>query len=193
MVIPANYAQVNMIFTGAPVPTGAQWTFGLNNSVTSLTPTGLANIVRTHWTTWLKSFTDSNMSLSTIRVKNGPNDTGPFVNAAGGGAGSAANTCVAPNTAILVRKATLFGGRSGSGRLFFPGVDEAWIDEGGVVGPATVTALQTAFTGFLTAFQTSLVTMVVLHGPSSPLATPTEVTGLVVQSLTATQRRRLRR
>jgi len=193
MLIPLGYSQVNLIFTGVPVPTGAQVTFGVDNQTDDLSPSAIAAIVSAHYVTNLKSYLDSNASLATIRVKNGPNDTGPAVDAAGPGAGSASNSSVAPNTATLIRKVTAFGGRSGSGRMYHPCVDEAWIDEGGNLGGGTLTALQGAWDDFLADLDASNVPMVLLHNTTDVFASPTRVLGLEVQTKVATQRRRLRR
>lgn len=191
LILPDQYSQVNMIFTGAPVPNGAQMTFAVHNP-TEESPATIAAAVSASWVTNLKSFFDSNSSLSTIRVKNGPTATGPAADAAGPGAGSAANTCVAPNTAILIRKLTGFGGHAATGRMYMPCVDEAWIDEGGDVGGATLAALQTAYSDFKDDIETSGFDWVLLHSSTDPFLTPTFVLSLAVQSKAATQRRRLR-
>jgi len=42
MIIPSGYAQVNLIFSGSDVPTGAQMTFGVNNQGSDLTAGAIA-------------------------------------------------------------------------------------------------------------------------------------------------------
>lgn len=106
------------------------------------------------------------------------------------------------NCALLVRKQTSLGGRAGRGRLFMPGVlQEAEVSDMGIVSTALKAALQAnanaALTGLATADPVTGATspMVLLHGPNSVTGltpAPTPVDALVVDSVIATQRRRLR-
>lgn len=104
--------------------------------------------------------------------------------------GFPANAAFPPNNAILVRKVTAQGGREHTGRMYMPGVDETGADNTGLLTTAYVAALQASVNGMLGDMSTNDIPMYVLH--QNPLTPPTLVTSLVVQSRTATQRRRLR-
>lgn len=107
---------------------------------------------------------------------------------------------VPSNVALLVKKATNRGGRRGRGRMYVPWiVDEAQCDDVGQLAGAYRTSLQAAFTNFLTDLAAAAPTgpnapMYLLHssGGSTTPGAPNEVTSLTVDSLVATQRRRLR-
>lgn len=112
--------------------------------------------------------------------------------------GGSADLVLPQNCAYLVRKRTDAAGRRGRGRMYIPGVDESNVDERGNILPAHVAAWQTAFNNWLddltTAVGARLYPPVVLHrsegiGVEPP---PTPVTSFVVESIIATQRRRLR-
>jgi hypothetical protein len=100
------------------------------------------------------------------------------------------------NTAWLVKKVTALGGRRNRGRMFFPCLHEADVDNKGELTSGAVTARQTEVEGLKiggsihTAFG-FLGQIQILHETGSQ--TPTEVTDLIVQKVAATQRRRLRR
>jgi len=104
-----------------------------------------------------------------------------------------------PQVAVLVKKNTAVGGRRGRGRLYWPSIDEGTVGANGVINTSTVNAYQSSMNGFFNAWgQTGAlnsVGMVVLHAasPLSPTPPPTPITGLAVQALVATQRRRVRR
>lgn len=193
-VIPVGYSQVNLKFTGAAVPRNAEVTFGVGNP-TFLGPQAVAAAVADSlgdFTAWA-SF--SNLAkITSILVKNGPNATGPFVEIPVNSGGTGTGEAVPPNVAVLVRKQTEYGGRAGSGRMYFPGLLEANVSGGGNVSSGTITSLQNAFNAFAISLDANLVPLVLLHGPNSPIgdSAPTPITGLNVDSKVATQRRRLR-
>jgi hypothetical protein len=107
------------------------------------------------------------------------------------------------NCALLVRKQTSLGGRRGRGRIFVPNVlDESEVTNTGVIGTSTVSGFQSIFTDILDDLAAPDVVsgaetpMVLLHSAPSlgaePLA-PTLVNSVAVDSVIATQRRRLRK
>lgn len=190
MTIPLNYSEVTMEFTGAGVPFGAAVVFGVDNTVGGLTPTGVATAVNTAiGASGIMGRLSSNLGITNLHVKNGPDSTGPFadvsVTRTGGSAGD-----TNPSTALLVNKASALGGRKNRGRMFFPGLIEADVGNAGVVTGTALTAFQTQFTSFLTNLSGANIPMVLLHTDGS---TPTLVTSLNVASLVAIQHRRLRR
>lgn len=107
------------------------------------------------------------------------------------GVGLATFDVLPPNVAVLVKKATVSGGRRNRGRLFMP---PAWISEGsvtnqGVIAAASVTTLQTRATATMDRLAASSQEPMVLHSDGGA---GTLITNLIVDSLCATQRRRLR-
>jgi len=192
MPIPVSYAQANFIYTGNAVPNGAQWTLGLDISASAGTPALVAADLETEYiASGIAANLSNDANLTSILVKFGPDATGPSaieaanVLATGGTGG-------VPNTAFLVRKDTALGGKAGRGRMFLPSVPEASVLQSGVLNSGVVTALQADMDSFFAGLASQGLVPVLLHGDSSPLTTPTPITGFSVQSVVATQRRRLR-
>lgn len=196
MIIPAGFAQVNLIFGGTSLPNGAQITFGVEmTDPVAFSPSSVANDVRTAWDACgIEAQLVNTQSMTGILVKFGPNSTGPSGLFPGAGAGTAATVGVTPNTSILVAKQTESGGRAGRGRFYLPGIPEANVDAAGVIAGATLTAIQGAMTDFLGKLDVADVPMKLLHAEGTSVITePLDVTSLVVSNRVATQRRRLRR
>lgn len=107
-----------------------------------------------------------------------------------------------PQVAMVVRKTSSLLGRRFKGRLYVPGMlADGTVDDAGVILPAGVTQFQTAFNTFFTLLSTpataaeAQIALSIVHSPpKSGVATPppNRVLALSVQSLTATQRRRIR-
>lgn len=96
------------------------------------------------------------------------------------------------NLAVLVRKQTASGGRKNRGRLFMPPInlDEDNVAVSGVLSGGYQDAQQIKFDAFHDALVGDLVPPWLLH--SDPADAPVPITGFAVQSLCATQRRRMR-
>jgi hypothetical protein len=192
MLIPEDYAQVNHFFTGAGMPRGGQVTYGVL-LIAGATPTQVAtevsNIFEARW----KSAMPSSITHSKVRVKFGPNEDGPFVDGGSSFAGTYSTAVDSPQVAVLMRKDTGFGGRHGSGRLFMPIVPEADTQSGGNIDPTALAALQSRATTWIADLLagTYVDGMHLLHNAAPP--NPYLVTGLSVQQLLATQRRRIRK
>lgn len=191
MNIPPGYAQVNMEHSGIALPRGAQFTFGVDNRVPNYPALALANTLVGVWQGRLKSRMSVNARLDQIRVKLGPNDTGPEAVAAVGINGDRSNDPDSPQVAILVAKRGALGGRSNRGRWFLPYAIESDTQSGGILIPSARTAFQEAVDGFRSDMTALVLPLVILH--NSPELVPTEITQLIVQPMVATQRRRLRR
>lgn len=191
-IIPAGYAQLNIVFGGTQNPNGAQITLGLNVGTYSNPPSIAAEDATD---AFLQVLVNLNASTSVIegRVKFGPTETGPSglqgYSSNGGDGGAAA----APNGAYLVHKVTALGGRAGRGRMYLPGPSEADVGGDGSIDATFLSALQTD----LDAWHTDLVALdlepVLLHDAGSPITLPTAITSFQADSTLATQRRRLRR
>jgi hypothetical protein len=189
MAPPPNnaWAQVNLRFTGAGVPTGAEVTFGVTKATDDLQD--VATTVFNAWNTNVKSITPTAVTLVDMLIKSGPPDTGPQGSFAVGNAGTGASGDVSPGVCLLVQKRTALGGRKNRGRLYYP-IAEADVGQGGAVASGALTAAGTAWNNFWDDLEVGSNQMAVFH---SDLSTPTLVVSLQVSGLTATQRRRLRR
>jgi hypothetical protein len=125
-------------------------------------------------------------------VDRGNTATGPFI---GGGVAAAS-----PNVAVLVKKAT--GGRRGarSGRVYLAGPTEGGVT-GNVLDTSYRTTLQTGMTAFLASLTngswlpdvtSAAYRPVVVHTQGGVFTSSEPISSLTVQSVLATQRRRLR-
>lgn len=193
MEIPTGFGQVNWVFTGSGIPTGAEVTCGITTSDWTGTPTEAAEELYGHWQSDIMGILLSTLVLAECRVKFGPTATGPtgvFGGSAGGGVGSPG---IQPATALLVSKTTSFGGRAGRGRMFVPGMSEADVQEDGDVDPSFLSAAQGSFDALHADMVASDLEPRLLHSATSPLSTPTLIDAFIVQGKVATQRRRLRR
>ena len=191
MFIPEDYAQINLKFTGDAAPTGAEVTFGADVSGTAGDPSSIAAAVSVAYQdAGLDGISVGALTLSTILVKFGPNDTGPSFELPASHGGDLSGQGVTPNTSLLVKKSTAVGGRRGRGRIYWPGIEEGVIDAFGNIDPTAQSTFQGLFDGFRTALSSGDVPMVVLHADTG--FTPHLVEDLIVQNVAATQRRRLR-
>lgn len=192
MIIPNGAAQVNLKFTGAAVPRGAQCTFGVVGTEVD-DPEEIATLVSAAvGTSALIGNCTPQLTMSSILVKMGPNETGPMAEIATNAIGGAAGEAVPPNTAVLFRKQTVQGGRRGSGRLFLPAIPEAAVSAGGMITQQYTQDLGTAAQKLLDELADHMIPMLLLHSTEGIGSLPLAVTKLSVQSKVATQRRRLR-
>jgi hypothetical protein len=107
------------------------------------------------------------------------------------------STLIPQNSSWLVHKSTGFGGRRNKGRMYVPGVFESSVND---IGQVDGTAISD-WNGSLATFRTAILAVAgvsalsLLHTPSDddPTPTGTDVTALTMDSVIATQRRRLRR
>lgn len=192
MIIPVGFSQVNLQYSGLNLPTGGEVTFGVQN-INNLAPGAAANVVLTAYNTAnVASLFSSDATLSSILVKNGPNATGPFGSVSAAVNGTDGADPNPPQVAMLVKKFTVQGGRTGIGRSYWPNVSANKVLDSGLLDAAYQTAAQTVFDAFLTQLDVNDLPMVLLHAESGS-GVPLNVIGYVVQSRSATQRRRNRR
>lgn len=192
-IIPVDFAQINFIYTGPCVPTGAQWVLGVGMDTFSGTPAQLAAVAFDAYEVGnFDSDTGVGCDLTSILVKFGPNATGASALVGVSAGGVLTGDCT-PNFAALIKKNTADGGRAGRGRTYFPGVIEGNIEDGGVLDTTYRDDMTTHFAAFRTDLLASGCIPVVLHGEGSPISTPSPITSFTCDSVGATQRRRMRR
>lgn len=186
IVIPAGYTQCNVKMNLAGSAQVAECTFG-TNMLTSGELTDVADawaehvmlLVNNQWkyVEFVAREAAGAIFTKTYNV-NGSSTTDPNP----------------PNVSILVRKNTVIPGRPNKGRLYIPSPPDNKVDAIGNLDTTFVSDAQGIMDGFLAAVEAAGTTppgqMVILHSNAGLPATT--VTGLSVQPMVATQRRRLR-
>ena len=194
MIIPPEYAQANIKFTGTGAPSGAEITLGLNRELYASNAAGAAyDVLIAFQAAAIRARLANSVTIAKCLVKFGPNNTGPAAEHSSPLAGTNGGAGTSPGVAFLARKNTGFGGRTGRGRLYIPGVPEGEVDTSGNIGGAIVTSWNTA----LEAFRTTLISLglvpTLLHAAGSPIQVPMPITSFTMDGTVATQRRRQRR
>lgn len=170
-------------------------TFGVQNTAAG-TPTVAADAVLTAVKNILVAAIDTNVLIGPVSLHGGtPADPIAAVSTGALVPGTRAMTGMPPNCDVLVEKNTARGGRRGRGRMFFPFMlSQTEVSEAGIITAGVITTLTTLFNNFRTALNTQQVPMHVLHSPGiSATNAPDLVTGLTVDSVIGSQRRRLGR
>lgn len=193
MVIPELFAQVNYRFTGLCCPTGAEVTMGVDNTAAGMTAQELGTAMGNAFVANLLPDLSQSITLSSVLVKLGPNDTGASAEVAYGNAGTAGATGEVPQCAILVQKITGSGGRAGRGRFFLPGAPESTFSAAGVMSGANQLNWADNLDAYQNEVEATTLSLALLHGPTSPINVPTLITSLAPQLRAGTQRRRNRR
>lgn len=191
MRIPVGYAQCNMKYTGVAAPLGAEVTLGLKLPISDPDPEEIGEAVRLAWVENILPGQVNDITLSSILVKKGPNEDGPFAEVTSGALGDSSSPGWTPQVSILVRKNTALGGRRNRGRMFIPGYPENVAAENGGVDTGAQSAINAQFEQLRDDLVTVELLPVVLHGDQI-LTTPTLITSFSVAPVVATQRRRLR-
>lgn len=195
--IPVGFAEATFVFQCTGRPKVATWSLGIDSEdFSEQTPADIAENVFNAFGTSPGPYQAGLMDISwrwvsvevTMMYEEGPLVGGFAANRQGTNMAGAPPT----NCAVLMNKQTNVGGRRNRGRAFLPPVKpgEADIDPAGVISGTQLTALQTAYDGAFAALPVYNMTPVLFHG-SAPF-TPTPITGFAIQSIIATQRRRLR-
>jgi hypothetical protein len=140
----------------------------------------------------------------TLLVGDGTTVPAFFLSAVAAGAGAVNGSYPPPNCAALFRKTTAFAGKKNRGRTYFPYlVVEGNVSNNGTIAGGELTTLQAAATAFLAQLTTDGTPMVIAN--KTLVVTPPQirphvtaitmghaVTSYTVETMMATQRRRLR-
>jgi hypothetical protein len=192
--IPVGYLEAQAVFTG-PGPGGVRMVVTGHTQVELASPDEEAEIIAEQiWSangSDLRFPIDNNYSLVQVTVYANQGDPDLLIGQwTGTIQGTSSGTAVPPQVAVLIRKTTSMAGRWNRGRMYIPGVNSASLGEDGTLEGSALANWQNAANGFLQACSSTGLDLVILH--NDPARTPTPVESLVVQSLSATQRRRLR-
>lgn len=190
MIIPAGFSHCSIFWAGTGLPLGAATTFGINNLLDQPAEDVATIVANAITNSTLVGNLVNTVTTTTIRVKNGPNDTGEFHEGTMTIVGGNSNPGMPPNVAYLIKKSTLTGGKRGRGRMYLPGVPEAAVDVAGTVAGATVSAINTDLGALLADLISVDCPMTLLHSDSG---LPSTVSALTIDGKVATQRRRVRR
>lgn len=110
--------------------------------------------------------------------------------------GSAVSTAPPLNTALIVKKNTIFAGRQYRGRMMVPpfGVNEGDISIAGVIGGTTLSNNQTRWNNFYTSLVSNNLQPVLLHSPPKVGTTPapTNISSFSITPLIGSIKRRIR-
>ena len=190
MTIPTGFGQATVVVTGGGIENEANWTFGFDNNTAS-EPAAIAESLADLLVgaDYLDNLSSS-CTFAAVRVKLGPDASGPSGEHSVGSVGTIGGNAAPPNVAVLGSKSTPLGGRHGRGRFYWPGVAEASLLSNGTVEGALVTGYQVMIDDVLSAMNFVSLPMMLLHADET---SPTAITSVAVQTRFATQRRRLRR
>jgi hypothetical protein len=148
---------------------------------------------------------DTDVTILQPTIKLGDGSTVPYEATAAGAPvnGLDAADKLPPNVAALFKKTTGFGGRFNHGRTYFPFLLEvAGVSENGTVSAGVLAAFNPVAANFLAQLNTDGTAMVIAHKTFNAPLPPHHVTAItmgnpvlsyVMESLIATQRRRLGR
>lgn len=190
MIIPNGYGQITHRFGGTGYPLGAAITLGFARADANLSADEVAALAHDALADIWASFWSQDTQLQSTLVKFGPNSTGSSAEFSSAVNGTGSAETMSPNTALLIRKNTAVGGRSGRGRMYMVGLADTSVLDGGDIGGSAQTAAQLNCNTWFTRAATENWPMALLHAAVSD---PTPISSLSVQSRAATQRRRLRR
>lgn len=191
MTIPTNYGRLAWHLSGPALPLRAVVTLGL--SLAEFGGSGglpqIVDEVLPSAEDLFQAVCVDSCTMESLSLKCGPDTSGPTYTAVSGAVGGTSGNPAPPNTSLLVTEQVV--GLSGrfNGRMFWPGIDEGSIGDGGAIG--STGPYQAVFNGFQLALNDLGLVPVVLTDMEG--ASPRTVDTFIVQSVVASQRRRLRR
>jgi len=189
MIIPSGFGQVSFVHQGAGIEGDGVCTLGFRNDA-GASANSAAEDIGTLWIPVVDQFCVQGITFTSAFVKLGPNDVGPSGEFAFSAIGDQGDDSASPQTCVLLQKTTLLGGRQGRGRMYVPGPPDVLGENDGVWDAGAVAQWQTAIDTFTAAMTSADYVPVLLHTDS---LAPTPMTGMIVSTRSATQRRRNRR
>jgi hypothetical protein len=194
VIIPVGYALVSIHGRTSGDLEDMVTTFGVRHD-TSADVTLLPSVVGTAYGTHISPNISNQHTMTLVKAKLGPNDTGVTYEEAYADVGANAEAMPPPNTSVLVRKITGLGGRRGRGRFYWPGFS---VQGGSATAAGTFSSADAGIIGgAVQDFLDELLNDVV-SGPFPPMLlhsdalAPTPITSVLCDTRFATQRRRLR-
>lgn len=195
--IPVGFAEATFVFQCTGRPRQCTWAMGLDISEDpDADPSTIA-------TTVYDAYVGTNDPIAAAHMCAGWSfigvsvskmlETGPIVGQSFlTVVGTATNGSVPVNTSVLANKQTALGGRRNRGRAYIPPVwpPEEFVDQAGVMDATRQGQLQGWYDSFFSTLSTSDYTPTLFH-QTAPF-TPTPITGFVIGTQLATQRRRMR-
>lgn len=181
--IPAGYSRVTFEYA-ARSSMGSQIVFGFG----AATDPGDAflDVCEEWWTESLKLRTSAAYRLERIEMRNDVSVLDRTI----GETGQLAGDVAPPNTAALVKLTTGLIGRENRGRLYLPGcLLDTEVTDTGTIDSTALASIQGVMDYLVALMVDATTPAVILH---SGVGAPTQVTNVQVQSVAATQRRRLR-
>jgi hypothetical protein len=167
----------------------------------------MVNSWQTRWNAAYTTLADSEVQVLQPTIVLGDGTNIPFEATATGAIVNGANVAVMnpPQVAALIKKTTGAGGRQNRGRMYLPyTLQNNAVSETGTLTSGTISSLQTSFNAFLAGLSSDLNALIMSHRVFAidPLTNKKYVThinagllvnALIVESMCATQRRRLGR
>lgn len=199
---------INATYLGNPCVNVIDMSVGDIGSSREIDCNRVAAVIMSAWSQfmlpiWTNQYVANSIDYVDLATEDGP--TGTVTSTAGWAvqeytwpkAGAGSSQGMPGNVSLLVTKGAGRSRATRSGRMFLaPGPESA--HNGNVLEPAYVTTVNNALASFLDYITDDVTppqpeTMVVVHKPSLINPSYTKVTGLTVNSIVSTQRRRLRR
>lgn len=186
MAIPAGFARITYNYAGLP---NAACNVLCVDNPSDHSAAEIADFANAAWIAHIKAVFSGNLTLAIVLAKKGPDATGTSAVLPSGEAGSVSGDLDPPNTAYLIHKTGVIGGRRGQGRIYMPGVRSADTSNAGVIGSTLQDAITEAWVDWSTTMALDDMDLCLEHADG---ATPTVVTAVTCDASVATMRRRLR-
>lgn len=191
-MLDADTARVTCFWTGAGLPTGAATVLAVDNPGMAVDLDDVATQVALGFA-GINALLCNVVSITSILVKQGPDETGPSGLFPFNVVGGSSSACVPPNVSLLCSKNTNQGGRAGRGRMYLPGLQEGNVGGSGIIDSGYLGDIQDELDSFVSDMAGASIQLVLEHGSDEPFGVPGVISSITAQARVATQRRRVRR
>jgi hypothetical protein len=210
-VLLPGFAEHSVFMQAVNDPEPYNVVFGTTAGVEGATAKDYAERIKSVWEGTIMAICSNHISVTKVRTRLGQQPgTPPIImeTTTAPVAGALATSPLPQNCAALVKKQTGFGGRQFTGRMYLPGVlPEGDVDQLGVINATRRGFIQDKVNLLLQVLDDDppgpVMGLMLLHSNRRDPVTgeeipntapvPTAITGLTVQTVIATQRRRLRK